>query len=113
MKLKSGWKKYLEIIDELKELESIYRELRHAFRREGWTEKDLEKPPYYPRDIMRNFQRFSDEHTKVFHLLKDYFDIEDFNEYADYLKEKLRIIDLEIPLKDGDTERNNSRDEDN
>jgi len=42
MKLQSGWKKYLEVIDELKELESIYRELRHAFRREGWTEKDLE-----------------------------------------------------------------------
>lgn len=113
MKLKSGWKKYLEIIDELKELKSIYRELRHAFRREGWTEKDLKRPPYYPKDILVNFQRFSDEQCRVFMLLKDYFDIKDFNEFADYLKEKLHIIDLEIPLKDGDTERNNSRDEDN
>ena len=113
MKLKSGWKKYLEVIDELNELKSIYRELRMAFRREGWTEKDLESPPYYPQDILMNFQRFSDEQSKIFLMLKEYFDIDNFREFSDYLQEKLRIIDLEIPLNDGDTKRNNSRDEDN
>ena len=112
MKFKTGWQKYLEVIDELKELKSIYRELRMAFRREGWTEEDLKRPPYYPKDILVNFQRFSDEQSRVFILLKDFFDIKDFNEFADYLKEILRIIDLEIPLNDGDIERNNSGDED-
>ena len=112
MKLESGWKKYLGVVNELGELQSIYRKLRHAFRREGWTEEDLVRPPYYPQDIMSNFQRFSDEQTRVFHTLKDYFDLKDFNEYTDYLKEKLHNIDLEIPLKDGNTKRENSRDED-
>jgi hypothetical protein len=110
--MKSGWKKYLEVIDELKELKSIYRELRLAFKREGWTEKDLENPPFYPRDILVNFQRYSDEQNRVFHLLKDFFDIKDFNEYTDYLKEILHTIDLEIPLENGNSKRNNTRDED-
>lgn len=112
MKLQSGWKKYLQVIDELSELKSIYRKLRLAFRREGWTEEDLVRPPYYPQDIMRNFQDFSSEQTRVFHLLKDYFDIKDFNEYTDYLKEILHTIDLEIPLENGNSKRDNTRDED-
>jgi hypothetical protein len=111
--MKSGWKKYLEVIDELKELKSIYRELRLAFKREGWTEKDLENPPFYPRDILVNFQRYSDEQSRIFKLLKDYFDIKTYSELTDYIQEKLHIIDLEIPLNDGDTKRNNSRNEDN
>ena len=88
-----------------------YRELRQAFQREGWTEKDLEKPPYYPNDVMRNFQKFSRLQDKLFFDLKSFFDI-DHNEFVDYLQDKLKKIDLETPLENGNTERRNQGDED-
>ena len=104
------YKKYIETLNADKDLLETYRKLRRAFQREGWTEKDLEKPPYYPSDIMRNFQRFSDLHSELFHELKGFFSDIDHNEFVDYLKDKLKEIDLEIPLDYGNNERRNNRD---
>ena len=101
-------KHYAKYITTLKADEDIletYRELRRAFRREGWTEKDLEKPPYYPNDIMKNFQKFSSLHSKLFEELKGFFPDIDHNEFVEYLKNKMALIDLEIPLKNGDKKR--------
>jgi|TARA_B110000908_G_scaffold172786_1_gene243283 hypothetical protein len=89
--------KYLEITS--KDIVDIYYALRLAFIREGWSQKDLEKPPYYPNDIMRNFQRFSNEQNKLFFDLKGIFDI-DFEEFNEYLTVILQRIDDKTPLNE-------------
>jgi|TARA_R110000796_G_scaffold172051_2_gene289054 hypothetical protein len=89
--------KYLEITS--KDIVDIYYALRLAFIREGWSQKDLEKPPYYPNDIMRNFQRFSNEQNKLFFDLKGIFDI-DFDEFNEYLTVILQRIDDKTPLNE-------------
>ena len=89
--------KYLEITS--KDIVDIYYALRLTFIREGWSQKDLEKPPYYPNDIMRNFQRFSNEQNKLFFDLKGIFDI-DFEEFNEYLTVILQRIDDKTPLNE-------------
>ena len=113
MENKKPWKRYMDELHPESELAHVYRKLRHAFNREGWTEKDLERPPYYPTDIMQNFQKFSGLRDVLINELKSYFGTIDHNEISDYLMDKLKEIDLEIPLKNGNIKRNNSRDEDN
>lgn len=111
MSLRKHYDKYVRTLNADNDLLETYRDLRRAFKREGWTEKDLEKPPYYPNDVMRNFQKFSDLRGKLFSELRSFFDI-DHNEFVDYLQDKLKIINLEIPLEDGNIERGNQGDED-
>lgn len=112
MEEKSSWKKYMDTIHPESELAVIYRKLRHAFNREGWTEKDLERPPYYPQDIMNGYQKISNLIGDLRSELKSYFGDIDNDEFTDYLHSKLKHIDLEIPLENGDIKRDNSRDED-
>ena len=112
MEKKSAWKKYMDEIQPESELSSIYRKLRHAFNREGWTVKDLERPPYYPQDIMNGYQKMSNLIGDLRKELTSYFGDIDNDEFTDYLHSKLKDIDLEIPLKNGNIKRNNSRDED-
>ena len=44
--------------------------------------------------------------------LKSYFGDIDNDEFTNYLHNKLKHIDLEIPLENGNIKRNNPRDED-
>jgi hypothetical protein len=110
MKRKKAYQKFVETLNADRELQDVYRDLRNAFNREGWTEEDLVMPPYYPKDIMRNFQEFSGLRDKLYHELKTYFDIIDHNELSDYIGNRLKLIDLEIPLENGGKKRNNRRD---
>lgn len=87
--------KYMDIAG--KELEDIYYALRLAFIREGWSEKDLESPPYYPSDIMRNFQRFSSERDRLFFEFKNMVNLE-YNEFTNFLQDRLKLIDDKTPL---------------
>jgi hypothetical protein len=112
MKRKKAYQKFVETLNADRELQDVYRDLRNAFNREGWTEEDLVRPPYYPTDIMKNFQKFSGLRDKLYHELKSFFDIIDHNEFSDYIGDRLKLIDIEIPLKNGNTKRNNSRNED-
>jgi hypothetical protein len=112
MERKKAYQKFVETLNADRELQDVYRDLRNAFNREGWTEEDLERPPYYPTDIMKNFQKFSGLRDKLYHELKSFFDIIDHNEFSDYIGDRLKLIDIEIPLKNGNTKRNNSRNED-
>lgn len=112
MEKKSTWKKYMDEIHPESELASVYRKLRHAFQREGWTQKDLERAPYYPTDIMNYYQKISSLINDLRSELKSYFGDIDNDEFTDYLHSKLKHIDLETPLKDGNIKRNNSRNED-
>ena len=95
--------KKLKIFDKFmdnasKRLEDIYYELRLSFIREGWTEEDLKNPPYYPQDVMKNFQKFSEEQKRLFFESKGFFDIE-WDEYIDYLMNRLQKIDKKTPLR--------------
>jgi hypothetical protein len=112
MERKKAYQKFVETLNADRELQDVYRDLRNAFNRESWTEEDLVRPPYYPTDIMKNFQKFSGLRDKLYHELKSFFDIIDHNEFSDYIGDRLKLIDIEIPLKNGNTKRNNSRNED-
>jgi hypothetical protein len=112
MEKKKPWQKFMDELHPESELISVYKKLRHAFNREGWTEEDLVRPPYYPQDIMNGYQKFSNLVGNLKSELKDYFGNIDNDEFNDYLQNKLKHIDLEIPLENGNIKRNNSRDED-
>ena len=103
----------MESIKPESELINTYRKLRHAFNREGWSETDLVRPPYYPTDVMENYQKFSSLKNNLIRELKSYFGSVDEDEINDYLIDKLKEIDLEIPLENGNIKRDNSRDKDN
>ena len=94
MKQKSAWKQYMDTIHPESELSRVYRKLRHAFNREGWTVKDLEKPPYYPQDIMNYYQKISNLVNELRSELKSYFGDIDNEEFTDYLHSKLKNIDF-------------------
>ena len=112
MEHKKPWQKFMDELHPESELISVYKKLRHAFNREGWTEKDLERPPYYPQDIMNGYQKMSYLVGDLKSELKSYFGDIDNDEFTNYLHNKLKHIDLEIPLENGNIKRNNSRDED-
>jgi hypothetical protein len=112
MEHKKPWQKFMDELHPESELISVYKKLRHAVNREGWTEKDLERPPYYPQDIMNYYQKISNLVTALKSELKSYFGDVDNDEFTDYLHSKLKDIDLEIPLKNGNIKRDNPRDED-
>lgn len=110
MTLKKHWMKYIDTLGVDNELTETYYNLRKAFQQEGWTEEDLKSPPYYPTDIMQNFQKFSRLKDKVFFEIRSFFGDVDLNEFNDYLMDKLKIIDLKTPLENGSKKRNNNRD---
>jgi hypothetical protein len=112
MEHKKPWQKFMDELHPESELISVYKKLRHAFNREGWTEKDLERPPYYPQDIMNGYQKMSYLVGDLKSELKSYFGDIDNDEFTNYLHNKLKHIDLEIPLENGNIKRNNPRDED-
>ena len=91
------WIKYIKQLNSDEKLLSIYRKLRHAFQREKWTQEDLIKPPYYPRDVMAYFEQFNTAKNELTKELRMYFDI-DHNEFVDYLKREMKQIDDETPL---------------
>lgn len=43
-----AWIKFADTLELTRELEDTYFKIREIFQREGWTQKDIERPPYYP-----------------------------------------------------------------
>jgi hypothetical protein len=96
----------------LQRLSEIYLELRQYFQELGWSEKDLEKPPFYNDRLMRGFHNFGDEQKDLFQQVKDLgFDI-DWNDFTNFITPILKKINELTPLNDGDYERGNQGDED-
>lgn len=110
MKLKP-FEKFLKHIHFDKELISVYKELRELFQKYEWSEKDLEKPPYYTNDMMLLHYKFQQEKNSLFSELKSYFDITT-KEFDEYIGNKLKEINDLTPLKDGSKERDDRGDED-
>lgn len=90
--------KYINQLDADNELLDDYRQLRYLFQGYGWSEKDLEKPPYYTQDMMSMYNRFGHKKDKLMRELKTFFGDIDVSEVSDYLKHKMHEINQEIPL---------------
>ncbi|NBU81867.1 MAG: hypothetical protein EBS55_09490 [Flavobacteriaceae bacterium] len=97
-----AWRKFADTLELTRELEDTYFKIREIFQREGWTQKDIERPPYYPNDLMRLHSKFQPKMREIFQTIKDYgFDV-DGDEVHYYIMDKLRHIDDITPLKDSD-----------
>jgi hypothetical protein len=92
------WEKFADALDITNDIEETYLKIRKIFQREGWTDKDLEKPPYYPTDLMRNFQKFASQRKEIFGLFRDYGFKVDSNDVSNYIQNKLIKIDEITPL---------------
>jgi hypothetical protein len=94
-----SWKKFIDELKLTEKLEEIYFRIRLVLQKEGWSDKDLEKPPYYPQDLMSLFHKFQNERDKVIKTIEDYgFEI-DINDLTNYIQIKLKSIDNITPLK--------------
>jgi|688.fasta_scaffold631170_2 hypothetical protein len=93
------WKKFIDELNLTEKLEEIYFRIRLVLQREGWSDKDLERPPYYPQDLMSLYHKFSNENEKLLRTIKEYgFDV-DYDNLLSYLQNKLKKIDEITPLK--------------
>jgi len=93
-----AWKKYISQLNADEKLLDVYRKLRKEFQKEGWSEKDLEKPPYYTRKIMELFEQFGVEQKKLGIEVKSYFGNIELSDYMDYIQNKMKEINDETPL---------------
>ena len=104
-----GWKKFAESLALTKELEKTYFKIREVFQREGWTQKDIEKPPYYPDDLMLLHSNIQPLIREIDQTIRDYGFNVDEDEVSYYIIDKLRHIDDITPLinKNGNNKRDN------
>ena len=94
-----SWEKFADTLQLTKDLENIYFEMRKVFQREGWTQKDIEKPPYYPQDLMFLHSELPPLIREIDKTIKDYgFDV-DGTKVHYYVMDKLRHIDDITPLR--------------
>ncbi len=104
-----GWKKFVETLKLTEELEETYLKLREFFQREGWTQRDVERPPYYPEELMSLHSKFPPLIREINQTISDYgFNI-DGNELHYYIMDKLSHIDDITPLRkpNGNNKRDN------
>lgn len=95
-----AWKKFIDELNLTETLEEIYFRIRLLLQKEGWSEKDLEHPPYYPQELLTLHHKFQIERDKLLMTIDEYgFDI-DLNELLNYIQIKLKKIDDITPLKD-------------
>jgi hypothetical protein len=104
-----GWKKFAEILELTKELEETYLKLREFFQREGWSQEDLEKPPYYTAELMGLHLKLQPLIQEVDRTIRDYGFSVDADEVHYYIMDKFSHIDDITPLKksNGNNKRNN------
>lgn len=96
----------------LQRIIEVYLKIRQYFQSEGWSENDLEKPPYYSAQLMTLHEKFGSEIRDLLQQMKDLgFEVEK-EEFNEYLKPLLLNINELTPLSDGDYERGNQGDED-
>ena len=94
-----SWEKFADTLQLTKDLENIYFEMRKVFQREGWTQKDIEKPPYYPQDLMRLHSELPSLVREIGQTIKDYGFNVDGDKVHYYVMDKLSHIDDITPLR--------------
>lgn len=97
-----SWEKFIIHLELTKDIEKTYLKMRKIFKREDWQESDLERPPYYPNDLMKLFGKFSEERDEIFKTLRDYGFKVDNPSLSSFIQNKLRHIDDITPLKKSD-----------
>ena len=105
-----NWKDYIENFKSDRKILEAYIELREFFSEKGWSEKDLENPPFYTKKMMRNREIISGGLVDLLHELRSFFGNVDRDEFNNYIIEKMKKINKEIPLSDVDYKRDNNRD---
>jgi len=94
-----GWRKFADALQLTKDLEEIYFKMRKIFQKEGWTQKDIQKPPYYPQDLMFLHSELPPLVREIDQTIRDYgFDV-DGDEVHYYIMDKLHHIDDITPLR--------------
>ena len=93
-----SWEKFADTLQLTKDLENIYFEMRKVFQREGWTQKDIEKPPYYPQDLMRLHSELPPLVREINQTIRDYGFNVDGDKVHYYVMDKLSHIDDITPL---------------
>jgi len=102
------WKIFVNELQLTEDLEELYFKMRKIFQREGWTEKDLTSPRYFPQDLLQLHSKFAPKVSEIIQTIRDYgFDV-DKSEVNEYIIKKLSHIDDITPLRkeDGDNTRN-------
>ena len=94
-----SWEKFADTLQLTKDLENIYFEMRKVFQREGWTQKDIEKPPYYPQDLMRLHSELPPLVREINQTIRDYGFNVDGDKVHYYVMDKLSHIDDITPLR--------------
>lgn len=95
------WQKYIEETESIEPVLKVYLKLRRLFQSYEWTESDLEKPPYYSREMMELRDKMSHEIAQVRKELNDLGVDYELSEFYDYLRPFLTKIDELTPLKNG------------
>lgn len=106
------FEKFLSTASILRELLDIYLELRQHLQELGFSESQLDNPPTYTMKMMNLQERFQNRFNKVIQLVHDYGFDATKKEVQDYVMPLLMKINELTPLKDGDSKRDDSGDED-
>jgi hypothetical protein len=106
------FEKFLATASILRELLDIYLELRQHLQELGFSESQLDNPPTYTNKMMNLQERFQNRFNKVIQLVHDYGFDATKKEVQDYVMPLLMKINERTPLKDGDSKRDDSGNED-
>lgn len=106
------FEKFLATASIIRELLDIYLELRQHLQELGFSESELDNPPKYTTKMMNLQERFQNKFQRVFQLVKDFGFDATKEEVQNYVMPLLIKINELTPLKDGDTKRDDSGDED-
>jgi hypothetical protein len=91
------YEKYLSHTTKLQDLLDIYLSIRMIVKDLGWSEQDLENPPFYPNNLMSAFQRFEEKNKYLFNDTKSFTNVS-WNEYLSYVQPLMKKIDELTPL---------------
>lgn len=94
-----AWKGFIDELNLTENLEEIYFRIRLVIQKEGWSDKDLERPPYNPQDLLSLHHKFMNERDKLLKTMDDYGFEVDLDELVNYLQIRLKKIDEITPLK--------------
>jgi hypothetical protein len=106
------FEKFLSGASSLRELLDVYIELRQHLQELGFSEEELDDPPHYTMTMMNLQDRLQSRMNYLVRQVNDYGFNVNKSEIIDYVMPLLGKINELTPLRDGNTERDNSRDKD-
>ncbi len=105
------WQKYIEKTEGLKPILESYLKLRRLFQSYDWSESDLSNPPFYSREMMQLRDEIGYRIAKLNKEIDDLGIKWEREEITNYLSPFLSKINELTPLKYGNNEGGNNRDE--